>query len=669
VLQTVRDCLEEAMDLPQLTGILERIHRGEIACVGRDTPEPSPLSHEIVNARPYAFLDDAPLEERRTQAVYARRATAPATGGDLGALDPDAITRVVAEAWPDPRDAEELHDTLLSLGVMTGPEAERAGWESWLADLAAGRRAARAIAPAWPEPLWIAAERLPEIAAVCPSVRTSPPIEAPAARAARAWSREEATLELLRGRLAVSGPTTAPACAAPLGLTGSEADAALVALESEGVVLRGSFTLGARDREWCDRRLLARIHRLTLNRLRAEIEPVTPADFMRFLFAWQHVSPGHQLAGVDGLRTVLGQLDGYETAAGTWERTVLPARVRDYTPSMLDQLCFAGEVAWGRLTPAGATRAGRKLARPVRSMPVALFPRAHAGAWLALERDADYPARSAGSAPGCSDRAAHVLDHLRQRGASFEHELASPQVTGPDVRRALQELAAAGLVTSDGFGGLRAMLSPRGGREARAGRSAPGARAAALRASAGGRWSLLDRGSPVESPAGRDVALELRARVLLQRYGVVFRRLLAREPQTTPWRELVAVYRRLEARGEIRGGRFVLGMSGEQFALPDAITALREVRHSPPSRAILAIGGADPLNLTGIVTGDERIAALGATRIAYRDGLALAVMEGDYVRPLNDYEPEAVGAVASALAGRRVPAVASGFLGRVDARA
>ncbi len=678
--QTVRDCLEEAMDFEALASVLARIHCGDIRCVARDTTEPSPLSHEILNARPYAFMDDAPLEERRTQAVYARRASDPAGVGDLGALDPAAIDRVRDEARPDPRDADELHDTLLTAGFFTLGDARPIAPELFeqltqakriaVARPRGGEPARPPGADTWVGPchnLWIAAERLPELRAVHPQCDVEPAIEPPASRAARLWTRDAAIVELLRGRLAIVGPTSARALANELSIAETDADAALLALEAEGVALRGTFeernvelaetgekNSSARSADsafktvgplqWCDRRLLARIHRYTLNRLRAEIEPVSPADFMRFLFAWQHVDPATRLAGVDGLRAVVDALDGFELAADAWERTVLPARVDGYDPAMLDTLSLTGEVGWARLST--TTRDATQL---VGVTPVALFPREHADAWVALKgcaakEDADQEA---------SDDARAVLDALRARGASFVPELAP--VCGSDearVRAALGDLVAAGLVASDGFGGLRSIVRGSSRRPLVTGR----------RTQVTGRWSIL-RGSEID----RQTAVEMQARALLRRYGVVFRRLLAREANLTPWRELVRVYRRLEARGEIRGGRFVSGMSGEQFALADALERLREIRRTPPDGRCLVISAADPLNLAGIVTSGERVRAVAASRVVYRDGAPLAAMEGDYVRPLipeADIAPALASEVATTLTGRPMPAVISGFLGR-----
>ncbi len=393
VSQTVRDCLEEAMDFNALAALLERIHRGDVRCVARDTPEPSPLAHEILNARPYAFLDDAPLEERRAQAVQTRRATEPGAAGDLGALDEDAIARVREEAAPDPRDADELHDALLTAGFLTEEETSRVPQE-WLTELTTTGRAAVARVR---QDIWFPAERLPEILAVHPRATIAPAIAIPPSRADRDWTRDDAIRELLRGRLTILGPTTARSLAGSLSIDESDVDTALLALESEGVVLRGHFEDANRGErrerrekffsagpassavnrsagtQWCDRRLLARIHRYTLNRLRAEIEPVSPADFMRFLFAWQHVDAEHRLSGIDGLRSVLEQLDGFELAADGWERAVLPARVDGYDASMIDTLCLTGEVGWARLS-APAVEA----TQVVPATLVALFLRAHA---------------------------------------------------------------------------------------------------------------------------------------------------------------------------------------------------------------------------------------------------------------------------------------------------
>jgi len=644
VSQAVRDCLEEAMDFDALSALLARIHSGNIRCVARDTPEPSALAHEILNARPYAFMDDAPLEERRTQAVYARRAGEPG-GAELGALDAAAIERVRDEARPDPRDADELHDALLTAGFLTWRDAQTIAPEL-LRALFETRRATEFLIPNSEFRILVAAERLPELRAVHPVATWEPGIEPPASRAGRVWTREQAIIELLRGHVAIAGPTTAAALAAALAVDVADADAALLALESEGLVLRGVFAGAAGNGvEWCDRRLLARIHRYTLNRLRAEIEPVSAADFMRFLFVWQRVAPSSRLTGVDGLRAVLESLDGFELAADAWERAVLPDRVDGYQSSMLDTLCLTGEAGWARLSssPRDATQL-------VGATPIAVFLREHGDAWQQLrETEAEDPREILEPA----SRA--VLDALGTRGASFISDLiAACGLNETAVRGALADLVSAGLVTSDGFGGLRTIVRASGGR--------PSAGAAR---NVTGRWSLVD--GEERSALSYEDAVELQARALLRRYGVVFRRLLGREANAAPWRELTRVYRRLEARGEIRGGRFVSGMSGEQFALGDAITGLREVRRTPPDGRCLVISAADPLNLAGIVSTGERVRAVAATRVAYRDGIPMAALEGDYVRPLislTDVAPALAAEVATRLTGRPMPAVLSGFVGR-----
>ena len=661
VSQTVRDCLEEAMDLPQLTAILERIHRGDIACIARDTPEPSPLCHEILNARPYAFLDDAPLEERRAHAVQTRRATDAARGGDMGVLDASAIARVVAEAWPDPRDADELHDALVTAGVFTGAEAAAdPRWRGWLESLAQAGRATCASTAPGNEPLWIAAERLAELIAAFPALDMRPPIVAPPGRAAMPWTRDTALVELLRGRTAILGPSTAAAFGRPFGLAADEAERALLALESDGVVLRGAFTPAPDGVEWCDRRLLARIHRLTLNRLRAEIEPVSPADFMRFLFAWQHVAPEHRVTGPDGLRAVLEQLDGYELAAGAWERHVLPARVRGLLAVRCWTVCASPASSRGGASrAASASSRPGPASRPVRSTPVALCLREHLDTWRTIAATADASPerrcrlqRGRGTHPRPAAAARGVVRARADVGAGAERR-----------RRAARARRAGGGRCRD-LGRLR-----RPARHVRASAGRRGAHrrirvAPQLRVGGGGRRPMVAArrsGRRWRHPRGRGGALRadppeaLRHRVPAPADARRPGRLVARG------RRACSGASRPAARSAAAGSSH--GMSGEQFALPDAIELAREVRRTPASGALVTISAADPLNLVGIVTGDDRVAAVASTRMAWRDGVPLAVLEGDYVRPLHDYEPEAARAVASALTGRRAPAVVSGFVG------
>jgi ATP-dependent Lhr-like helicase len=600
--QAIRDCLEQAMDLPQLVRTLERVFAGEIRCVAKDTPEPSVFCNEILNSAVYTFLDDAPLEERRTRAVYTRRTTEPRSADDLGALDPAAIERVMEEAWPTANTADELHDALLLAGFIRAQEA-LPGWRPLFDELVAAGRAFDAGG------FWISIERFDELNAVVPqSVTPSIP-----ERLRKSWAREDAARELIRGRTEVLGPVTARGLADTLGLPETALiDGALLALENEGKLLRGRFTPGAAQLEWCDRRLLARIHRYTLNRLRAEIEPVSAADFMRFLLHWQHAAGETQMKGIEGLGAVIEQLDGYEVPAGAWEHEVLAARVQDYEPDFIDRLCLSGRVAWGRLSPANGS--GKA---PLRSSPIALMLREHAELWRAAAEP---------QAGELSSEANAVYETLHSRGASFFHEIVS--ATGQlrtQAERSLGELAGSGLVTADSFGGLRALLAPSDKHKRRSRRRRP-----AYEVDTAGRWALLRGDAAVDD--GKRV--EEIARALLRRYGVVFRALLARESRLPTWRELAGVYRRLEARGEIRGGRFVSGFGGEQFALADAVGRLRAVRKLDKSGELVALSGADPLNLVGIVTPEARVGAITPNRVLYRDGLALAALEGGELRRL-----------------------------------
>jgi ATP-dependent Lhr-like helicase len=760
------------MDIRGLEALLLAVERGEVRLEARDLKEPSSLAQEVIHARPYAFLDDAPLEERRTRAIQTRRWHDPAESGDLGRLDPEAIAAVRAEAWPQVRGPDELHDALMLTGFLTAaeiatgrseamlrdappavgpPSAADGGWTEALEVLKAHNRVAafraRPDAPA----AWTAAERLPQILTALPGVsllwtpelpnrpdllRPLPPRAAPAGDVAagaaappaaacgipaattlapaacpEAGREDEALVEILRGRLESLGPVRAGALAESLGIAGQRADFALLALEQEGFALRGRFTPAAaasplvasalaaavasaggpesladggdaaaasRDIEWCERRLLARIHRYTLARLRREIEPVSAAAYQSFLFSWQGIAgetpggetpggetpgggtPGlaarrsrtsmpERAGGPEAVEAVLALLEGYEAPAAAWEKDILPARLEGYEPAWLDLQGLSGQFIWGRVRPAGGLQTlgpeGTRKTSLIKATPVAFLGRDNVDLWLSAAGPSPLPApaplAAAGEAGALSAAtegtapegpAGVVLEHLRRRGASFWREiLRDTGLAAAEARDGIAELAALGWLTSDGFRGLRALL--------------PAATPGGEGLERAGRWSLLRDGNTEVSAAGKGREaglpgkdLETLARVMLRRYGVVFRKLVDRENLTPPWRDLVRTLRLLEARGEVRGGRFVEGFYGEQFALPEAVGLLRALRKQGGSGEWVSLCAADPANLQGIVTPGPRIPAQRKNRILFRDGIPVAGLDGGEVRILHAQE-------------------------------
>ncbi|HUA87961.1 MAG TPA: DEAD/DEAH box helicase, partial [Steroidobacteraceae bacterium] len=524
VRQAIHDCLYEAMDIEGFERLLRGLESGAVQVLARDLTEPSPLALEVLSARPYAFLDDAPLEERRTQAVMSRRFLDPQSAADIGQLDPAAITRVRAEAWPDATSADELHDALLWLTFLTPAEVARSpGWADLLEGLARARRVTRLRAGA--SELWTTAERLPLFEALFPAATCEPRVVTPALHA-RSATPEQALVEVVRGRLEGSGPVTAAALAAALALSPARIEAALLALQSEGVVMKGSFSPGA-SAEWCERRLLARIHRYTVKRLRAEIEPVETRDFLRFLFEWQRVTASARMEGPDAVGAILGQLEGFEAPASAWETEILPARIGEYEPVWLDEQCLAGRFVWTRLAPRAADP--ERGASPVRATPIVLLARRNVRLWSQLTQATQAGHLSAG--------AQRVLGYLEDHGASFFDELAPATGLLPSqAEEALGELVALGLVNSDSFAGLRALLVPaerrRGGAAGRRRR-----RVALFGMDAAGRWSCIARTGPASGPAHEEETVEHVVRTLLKRWGVIFWRLLAREADwLPPWR-------------------------------------------------------------------------------------------------------------------------------------
>ncbi|MDR0182263.1 DEAD/DEAH box helicase [Lysobacter sp. UC] len=642
VAQTLHDCLHEAMDIDGWLDVLRAMEAGEVQVVARDLSAPSPFAAEILNARPYAFLDDAPLEERRTQAVQTRRYTDARSADDLGRLDADAIDAVREECWPQVRNADEMHEALMGLGVVTEREVRENGWADWLQRLVKAHRATRLAPPALDKPvaqrsadgngLWVAAERLPQMQAVFGDLPMQPPIAAPAEYAAQPWDREDALVELLRSRLTGLGPTPSQVVADALSLQRSDVDLALLRLQNEGYVMQGRFTPGIGVDEWCERHLLARIHRYTLKRLRREIEPVAPRDFMRFLFDWQRVAPSARVNGPEALAGVVSQLEGFEAPAAAWESELLPARINDYSISWLDDLCTAGRTLWTRLRAGPAETGAAKGSTPVRATPVVLLPRRDAAVWTRLA-----PPPAADEA--LSSRAQKVVDYLGEHGASFFDELVGgAHLLRTELEDALAELVARGRVHCDSYAGLRALLVPASKRPSAA-QSGRRRRVAMFGIEDAGRWALIRRASATQASTAEDV--EHVARTLLRRYGVVCWRLLEREaPWLPPWRELVRVYHRLEARGEIRGGRFISGLSGEQFALPEAIGLMRQIRQRAHDGAMVCVSAVDPLNLVGTIVSGEKVPRLAGSRVLYRDGVPLGTLVSGEVNLLAELPPD-----------------------------
>jgi ATP-dependent Lhr-like helicase len=611
VQQTMYDCLHEAMDVDSLRELVERMEQGRVTVTCRDTTEPSVLAHEILNGRPYTFLDDAPLEERRSRAISLRRGL-PVDPHDLSALDPDAIARVRDEAAADPRDADELHDLLLSLVVMR-PRGE---WRDHFAELAAGNRVRTVVigSDVW----WCATECVPAVHALLPDARFEPATEAEALVAA---DGDAAAATALRGHLDVLGPMTPAQLAERAALPDATVAIALARLEGEGFAIRGSFDPSIDGEQWCARRLLVRIHIYTQQRLRREIEPVSAQDFMRFLLRWQRVAPNTQREGRSGLAATVAQLQGFEVPASTWEADILARRLTGYHAAQLDQLCMSGEVAWARLKVrenGDDESAARSSAFPSRTTPVTLVMREDL-AWL-------LQAVRGGARPVEPSRGAthDVLNALRDHGALFTSDIATITRRLPsEIETALWDGVARGLVTADGFAAVRGLLIGRRWAPSRI--RARGLRRGVSGLAAGeGRWSLVHAPMPAED---RDALAEALAEQLLVRWGVVFHQLLARETFAIASRDVLWALRRMEARGTVRGGRFVNGFAGEQYALPEAVDALRSVRRSERNGETVRLCAVDPLNLAGIITPGPRVPSIRTNTIVLRDGIAVDTEE------------------------------------------
>jgi ATP-dependent Lhr-like helicase len=642
------------MDIDLLEQLVEDIRSDKKELKVCDLREPSPLSQEILNARPYAFLDDAPAEERRTNAVINRRWLDPAEAKDLGKLDEGAIEMVRQEAWPQVSNEDELHDALILFGFLTEEEGERGddlvSWEHWYATLVNANRANSFSTPSGRK-IWISTERIPQFNSAFPDIKLDYPIDLPERIARESWEPSKALVEIIRGRLEALGPVTASQLRDSLEIDQGVIDYTLLSLEGEGFVFQGQFTPGLQEKEWCERRLLARINRYTLQKLRKEIEPVSAAEFMRYLFKWQHVDPQSKMEGPDALQKILDQLEGYESSAGSWESDILPARIKDYDFLWLDVLCLSGKYTWGKFRQTQSQN--KKGPSPVKSTPISLISRGNLEFWKKMGSNHQEEKQ-------LSVKSDQVFECIRNSGAVFFDDiLANTGLFKVQLEDIMAELVSKGLITSDSFTGLRALLVPQRYRKTPGRRN----RQTIFSMEQAGRWTLIHKNGKTANETTLE-EIEKFARHLLKRYGVVFRRMVERERSAPPWRELVRVFRILEARGEIRGGRFVDGVWGEQYALAEAVVKLRKVRKDPPTGELITISASDPLNLTGIITPGKRISSYYCNRILYQDGVPIAFKEGKEIHNLSSSKNGLDWNLKEALIQRTISPKLRAYLGK-----
>ncbi len=641
--QVLSDCLHDLMDVDGLIDVLKGIEEKHIQITTRDLAAPSPLALEIINARPYAFLDDGAAEERRTLAIQQQRHLTPADAADIGRLDRDAVQKVKEEAWPHATTADELHDALMVLGFISDEEGAAQGWLQFMRSLQQQQRSTL-VKFASGQSLWVAAERLNLFLTLFSKITLAPDI-----KPTESVFEDKATAltEVLRSRLEGLGPVTVELLNKPLSLAVADVQASLLNLQQEGFAIQGRFSQKTQT-EWCERGLLARIHRYTLKQLRNEIDPVSPADFMRFLFHWHGFDD--PVEGATALERTLQQLEGIPLAAVSWEQDILPSRIYGFSSSQLDQLCQAGKFIWLRLqapsqTIAAQTVSSKQKNPAIKSTPISFISRSHITDWRAysamVNTDEIVLSANANTTYAC----------LKQWGASFVQELLDETgLLSAQLETALGELVAWGLITSDSFSGLRTLITPQKVLRRRAKRQ-PGHNQLAQ----AGRWSLL-RGTSSQTHELRFTAVEYIAQVLLNRYGIVFRKLLENEVGLPSWRDLLYVYRRMEARGELRGGRFVQGFAGEQFALPQAMTTLRKIRKQALDGKLISISASDPLNLTRSITAGERVSSLANNRILYRDGIPIASSVAGEVNYIESIDAEIQWEIKTTLLRNHKPA-------------
>ncbi|HEY3725089.1 MAG TPA: DEAD/DEAH box helicase [Acidimicrobiia bacterium] len=584
VRQTINDTLSEAMDLDGVRGLLERIESGEVTVHCVDTTEASVLAHEIITARPYAFLDDEELQNRRTNAVQLRRGLNVDLSA-IGALEPSALERVREEVTPEPTTADDLHDLLSSLVVARARDDWRSSWTE-LVDRGRGQ-----VLEHHGIELWSTTERREDARLVLAG-------DEPAIAAA------------LRGQLEISGVTTVDELAIATTLPATRVVAGLAVLQHEGFAMQGRYS-GGETTEWVARRLLARMHSYSRRARRDTTKTVTAQDFVRFLLRWQHVAPGTQLVGEAGLLAALDQLQGFEAAAVAWEPELLARRMGSYRPDLLDQLCHAGQVGWLRLTPRPRDDADVPVGQPSKATPISVVFRADTP-WLleAARAGTDPPEPTVGAT-------AEILEVLRARGASFAHELETATRRLPeDVERGLWDGVARGLLTADGFGAVRARVAE--ARRAEPRRFSRLLRGAQPVAAAPGRWSLVPA---TGADLDRDELAEAVAELLLRRWGVIFRDLAVHDSIRFPWRDLQWALRRLEDRGLVRGGRFVSGFTGEQYALPEAAEQLAHVAKLERTGERVTVNATDPLNVVGVIVPGANVPTVRTRHVTFVDGV------------------------------------------------
>ena len=658
--QTVDDCLNEAMNIDELEELIARIENAELTLVAKDLREPSPFAQEIINARPYAFLDDAPFEERRTNAIRNRSWADPAEAKDFSLLDAEAIQRVREEAWPFVNNAEELHDALLSLTYMTEAEFGARHYSEWQVPLLAGSRILL-VETSPGNRLWIATENLPCFQVVFDAIEVNLPL--PEFLSNRKWETEQGLREMLRGRLEGLGPVTAERLASELTIAEAKVNVALIALEVEGYAFQGQYSPelkqalianGTAQSEWCERRLLQRIHRYTIDAHRKAIKPVSLETYSEFLFHRHQLlsisaHEPDQVTALDGqtrLQSTLNLLDGIAAPASNWESDLYPARIIDYDPNWLDVMCISGKVAWGRYAlPVSSQRnsSKRKSSGPVKSTPITLALRQNLDIWQSLARS-QMNEETVLEYSGIGSR---IEGDLLQHGASFFDQIQGRTgLLKTQLEEGLAELVSFGRISSDSFTGLRALLTPSHKKPSSHRRRG---RKAMFGVEDAGRWSLLDTFLPALKPLNDprhwevldEEQLERLVSIYLQRWGVLFRSLLERESFAPPWRVLLATLRKMELRGILRGGRFVAGVGGEQFAFPETVDELRKFKKQKVPKeipALYCIAASDPLNLLNLILPNHKLARLLNNRVLYQGGVPIAVLDSGDVHFLREVD-------------------------------